>query len=598
MSSAEIIVLSDDEEEEEGCEEDLSCLIVEEKVEKKPDCVVSPSSLDEDLVVTYCQRAEVLPHARYDCPLHPFTHTECEMGAPAGKNGLFCDQCYCYICDKLAASCEKWCHSGVCHCNSHKKSGFWNNLRSGKLLGRLKPFNLTLSEVDSHLRRAETMLESFREQIFVLFSSFLKGSWVMQDGSGQQVVYHDYRAVYDFVSSFLDKTDKEDGRAAAVMNLGAAEDFISHYYLDGMIFSPHSMANPFEAKLALIQRVIANVQRLMVNADFTSTFIYKLQNFFSGLQLPLAMKGMRNSLCVRPWDNVLLVSVLKGQNVSGTRKNKGKKDVLTEQIDVVQLRCEALQLQNRYRDLCRYLRVVKTDDAKRFLQLQDLIPFFMCAEGDFNMAAKRIFSTNAISRITPPIFLTYLHIFHTATVPKRIVWHPQQLCDSNVPWVAVEGAMPLKRAELVKFALMAQRHSMTIYIDSQCWTKLLTIVNTPSGSSSVMPPPSPQFLHNAQNAVNKILLSQDCFIFWIPQDFLEVCPDQALLLLVTGALAQRLASRGLHPVIPVINTFKENQWASRWLYNNLSSQSRYFNAFVHALRQEMGSSTGRDLIES
>lgn len=104
------------------------------------------------------------------------------------------------------------------------------------------------------------------------------------------------------------------------------------------------------------------------------------------------------SLCVRPWDDVLLVCVLKGQNVSGVRKDKGKKDVLIEQISVVLLRMEVLQRQHRYkvnththihhrhthfrlsnayktqpgcavsvcryRELCRYLRVVQTDDSK------------------------------------------------------------------------------------------------------------------------------------------------------------------------------------------------------------------------------------------
>lgn len=55
------------------------------------------------------------------------------------------------------------------------------------------------------------------------------------------------------------------------------------------------------------------------------------------------------SLSVRPWDDVLLVSVLKGQNVSGIRKDKGKKDVLIEQISVVLLRTEVLQRQHRYK---------------------------------------------------------------------------------------------------------------------------------------------------------------------------------------------------------------------------------------------------------
>lgn len=54
------------------------------------------------------------------------------------------------------------------------------------------------------------------------------------------------------------------------------------------------------------------------------------------------------SLCVRLWDDILLGSVLKGQNVTGIRKDKGKKDVLMEQGSIVGLRTELLQRQQRY----------------------------------------------------------------------------------------------------------------------------------------------------------------------------------------------------------------------------------------------------------
>ncbi|XP_031614822.1 uncharacterized protein zgc:112980 isoform X2 [Oreochromis aureus] len=590
--SDDIIILSSDDDDDHKDDRDMSCLIVEVENVKEKDCVSSPSTLEEDLVVTFSRHADVLPHARYDCPIHPFTPTELETKMPVDSNQLICDQCFCYVCDKLASLCETWCVSGICHCNSHKRSAFWSNLRNHKLLGGLTAFNLTLSEMDSHLRQAATLLQQFRQELSALYSSYMKGEALKEYGlsqENQQGFIYNYSPVFEFVSSFLNQADQQDSRAAVIMSLGAAEDFIRHFHFSGGFIFASPMANVDTAKMMLLQRVIAFVQRQMVMANFTPDFINKLQDFCKKLHFPAELKNMRNSLCVRPWNDVLLVSVMKGQNVSGVRKDKGKKDVLAEQISVILLRTELLQRQHRYRELCRYLRVVQTDDIAQFQQIQDLIPYFMCMAGDFSSALTSLFpSVNApASRFTPDLFLFYLKVFETATAPKLTpVSKPGKLCCPGAAWESIKDAVPLKRHELVRFALRAQGCCSAVYADSRCWTSLLTIVNKPCGSLTALPMPSLQFLQEARDVVKEILLDQKGSNMQIPRSLHEVYPDQALLLLVTEALSQRILDSVLYPILPVLNTFKDNSWAFKWLCESFSSSEEHLKRFFQGIAQE------------
>ncbi|XP_028265042.1 uncharacterized protein LOC114438104 isoform X2 [Parambassis ranga] len=601
--SEEVIILSDDDDDNDDVDNDVdnerSCLIVEIEEEQETAYVLPPCAQDEDLVVTFSRRAKVLPHARYDCPVHSFTATEFETGCPVASNKLMCDQCYCYICDKLASSCAEWSKKEICHCNSHNKSTFWSNLRDNTLLGGLKHFNLTLSEVDSCLRRAEMLLQRFKKELSGLYASYQEGGKPQEYGLAQmneQDRIYDYTPVCNCVSSFLNNADKQDNRAAAVMNLGAAGEFLGHCQVSEnlILLSPVAYVN--QAQTLLLQRVVASVQRLFVMSDFTPEFISKMQDFYYRLDFPPQLRIMKTSLCMRPWDDVLLVSVMKGQNVSGVRKDKGKKDVLIEKMAVVSLRVELLQRQQRYRELCRYLRVVQTD-SRLFQQVQDLVPFFMCMAGDFRSALNSLFpSVNPpASRFTAGLFLIFLHIFKTATSPKMMVTQLSQLCYSDAVWEPIKDAVPLNCPELVKFAFRAQRYSSAVYTDSQCWTSLLTIVNAPSGPHSPLPAPSPQFLHEAQTVVYSILTDQQGSNVHLPHSFQEVYPEQALLLLVTGALGLRILNGDLSPVIPVINTFKENTWALSWMCQNLSSNQERMNSFFQSITQEVQKKNGSQL---
>ena len=76
-----------------------------------------------------------------------------------------------------------------------------------------------------------------------------------------------------------------------------------------------------------------------------------------------------------------------------------------------------------------------------FQQIQDLIPFFLCMEGDFASALTSLFPTvNApASRFTPQLFLFYFRVFKTATAPQVTVSQPEQLCCSDATWEPVKG---------------------------------------------------------------------------------------------------------------------------------------------------------------
>ena len=66
---------------------------------------------DSDVTVLGTKNYVNLPHMRQHCTVHPFDLADLH------KNYLFCEQCYCYICDIRAAECAEWRH----HCRGHDK---------------------------------------------------------------------------------------------------------------------------------------------------------------------------------------------------------------------------------------------------------------------------------------------------------------------------------------------------------------------------------------------------------------------------------------------------------------------------------------------
>uniref|UniRef100_A0A672UZL4 Uncharacterized protein n=2 Tax=Strigops habroptila TaxID=2489341 RepID=A0A672UZL4_STRHB len=240
-----IILISDDEAESTLGN---SVLLVDPLEKPALEEEKSEEVVDEEceLVVTFCKQANVMPHARYDCTIHPFERMECDTCSPLGKNADICNQCYCYICDKLASECENWTTPSLCHCNAHNKSKFWKDQRDFALAGILVMFNLELTDIDADLRHGGDLLLKFIQELSVEYNKYLFGEKMLPAqyecfclpkfppgqcnicGSRSMEVVYKYSGVFALVTRFLNQAERENPKATAVMFLGAAKEIAHH----------------------------------------------------------------------------------------------------------------------------------------------------------------------------------------------------------------------------------------------------------------------------------------------------------------------------------------------------------------------------------
>ncbi|XP_036387658.1 uncharacterized protein zgc:112980 [Megalops cyprinoides] len=556
-----IVIVSD---EEDDCTiatlNDSSVLIVEECL-KNREVNDSNEIVDEDLAVTYTKKATVMPHARYDCTAHPFSPTENDTSNPVENNKAFCEQCFCYICDKLASECKLWSTSGICHCNAHKRSMFWKDQRDKKILGYLHIFNFDLLEVDAELRLAESLLLKFEEDLAVEYGTYLEG-----------VEASFYSKVYNLVSAFLDRAEKEKPKTAAVMLLGAARHFVVHKQPTG---------------------VTNTLKTLMVVGDFSAVFSKKLQAFFQSLTLPVKCRWMSNGLNVLHWDDPLLVAVLRGQNVRGERILRGKKEILFEPLVVVQARVEKLKEQNRYRELVRYLKVVRSDNKTHLQTMRDHIPFYLCKAGDYIAALASFFSPTpemccSACRLSPNQFVVYLKILTTGKMPAG------KDPFLSTEWQNVKDAQLPKKTEVIKGSLRILNCNTAVFMDSESWVSLISAASSavlgPDGSLTCAsyPVPDIEFQMRTRDIAIAILLEmQTESHIQIPKAFQNRFPDQALLLLVTQALAQRLLQSGMINILNIVMAYRANSWALKWFLHSLSARPDVLQAFLSGLMEDL-----------
>ncbi|XP_016390074.1 uncharacterized protein LOC107725351 [Sinocyclocheilus rhinocerous] len=558
-----IIILSDEDDDEGDflrTHNDSSVLIVE--IERnEADVSKHIEELDEDLAITYSQTATVLPHARYDCTL-AFCRAEQDVSGPLQDNAKHCDQCFCYICDKLASMCELWTIPGICHCNAHKHSVYWKALRDKSLMGFLHELNFTFDplDMDSDLRRAETSLQKFAGSLAMKYATFLLGFESPNHSASCRCTCHrninsntqsqtigckgcyrhhfkmleyDYTVVSQHIKMFLNEAKKENPKACVVMLLGAIKLFV-HHTTPGNIHAANTVS---ETMSMLLWRFMTKVWTLLVGFDFSGSFIKQLESFYQKLPLP-SNCTLPKSLSVLPWDDPLLSAVMKGQNITGERQGKGRRhQVLCEPLVVIQARVYKLQQQNKYRELTRYLKVVKSINNPMLQRMKDLVPLYLCK---------------------------------------------------------IEGSNSFKMMEVLKFALRVLDCNNIVFADSETWVYLLSVVSssftTPDGVpvGAFYAEPDVTYQTVTRDAASAILeeLTTTSHIH-IPKTFESGYPDQARLLLATQALVLRIFHSQLKPILSVIMSFRFNRWALRWFFYSLLVRQDVLHYLLCCLLEEL-----------
>ncbi|XP_025939060.1 uncharacterized protein LOC112974380 isoform X3 [Apteryx rowi] len=525
-----------------------------------------------ELMVTFCKQANVMPHARYDCTVHPFERMECDTCSPLGKNADICNQCYCYICDKLASECQNWTTPSLCHCNAHNKSKFWKDQRDFALAGVLVMFNLELTDIDADLRHGGSLLINFIHELSVEYNKYLIG----------------------------ERMPPKQHECFCLPKLPPGQcNTCKSRRMEVVYKSWQNLGQTASLKIAvpcLLQRITTQLQRMLVLCDFPKSLYEKFVNFFQSISLPCHCFGFSNSLNVVPWDHVLLTTVLKGQNITGQRTQKGRKVFLWETLPVIQARVEKLVDKTNYKEVVRYLRAVKCNDSKGLRDLRDKIPFYLCKSGDFLDAAHSLsFPVNSLAcctacRLTPSEFEIYLKMFRTGSVPSG-----KDFQDSG-PWVTIGS--PLKDGVLIKQALKLLYSNPLLYRNPKCWSSLIMILGSSSllGKNGYLHPlslkePPLEFQEGLLAASNGLLdeLKAKVNITLPSAVFSSHLHREACLILAVQAVQQMLFCDlpYLTSFLEIALAFGNNFWALRLLLDHLSYEEHVLHGTVNLILRDL-----------
>ncbi|OCT64450.1 hypothetical protein XELAEV_18045549mg, partial [Xenopus laevis] len=572
--------------------------------------------LDEELAITFSKRGNVMPHARYDCTTYSFSRAEQETQVPLEDNEKACAECYCYLCDKLASECPSWTSVSSCHCNAHNKSKYWKEQRNSALAGVLTIFNLDLTEIDSELREAGSLLQNFLNEIIIIYKKYLDGEMMNREilysclcachrrkatqlcnscaAHHKEVLVHNYAPVYEAVTEYLNKAELQRPKMSTVMHLGAVKELVSHKATPSPLGlkTPHACLK--ESSVQLMDRIIRTLQRLLVDADFPKDLHDKFLMFFQSLALPPHLYAYVNSLNVLRWDNLFLTSVFAGQNTTGQRANKGKKEFLWEPLPVVQARVKRLENDKNYRQLVRYLNVVRCPDTGALTRLRQKTAFYMCKYGDFASAVFALIQLKNLPRnmalsLTPEQYELYLTMFRTGSSP------PGNEPVAKEIWIPFAGP-PLRKGILVRCAIRILFMNRCLAQQVKCWIALIRTwctcdMLTPEGTLS------PLHLEEPDPHFQEMLTDMSCAILDelrrqthanLPDPFPK-SPLSCELILVVQAVTQFMMNSvaPLRAMLQFVLAFGTNIWALVLLMDGISHMQSLLFDFVTNLNKEL-----------
>ncbi|XP_069761649.1 uncharacterized protein [Narcine bancroftii] len=605
-----VIVISDTEGDNDG---ESSVFIVENSPEVLDTSKnKSTEIIDEEcgLAITFSKKGNVMPHARYDCVEQDFTRTENDISGPAGNNLNFCEQCYCYICDKLASECQYWNLPSICHCNAHNKSKYWKAHRDVALTGALSIFNFNLVDIDSELRHGGGLLQKFCLELALEYNKYLMGLTTSRSSlipcicichsqlkmfcemcqvNHVEIRLYSYTPVYNMVNNFLQQAEKEKPKAAAIMMIGVAKEILLHKQSPQEVFNKNDhTSTPNQAVPIFMHRITCALQRMLVLSDFPPYLFNKLKTFYKSLVLPSYCYIFTNSLNVLSWDDPFLTSILRGQNITGQRQKKGRKETLWEDFPIVQARVERMEAREEYRELVRYLRVIKCNDTLKLRALQDKVPFYFCKYGDFNSAAQSFHLNSNLScciacRLTPYQYKVYLKILRTGTVPAG-----SEISEEG-RWILLEGSNLIRCCVLLKCSLRILFVNEVLYRDVYCWSRLIQIhCNYFSLENDILQMPSPGFVKSTAVLAVSVLEDLKNGIVGLPKPFSSMLHRESALILVTMAAAQMLHRNTsiMKIVLPLILAYgvrTKNIWALKLLFDSLSTKEEILHNFCAIL---------------